>query len=54
MLVFSSLCQELGAYPEDVFDAIDETPVAAASLGQVRGVNCTYSVAAVFLMMCPS
>lgn len=28
--------QELGAYPEDVFEGMGDTPVAAASLGQVR------------------
>lgn len=38
--ICTSLCQELGAYPEDLFDARSsgfENPVAAASLGQVGG-----------------
>lgn len=28
--------QELGAYPEDIFQDMEYNPVAAASLGQVR------------------
>lgn len=28
--------QELGGYPEEIFDGMTDAPVAAASLGQVR------------------
>lgn len=35
--------QELGGYPEDIFEAMGDTPVAAASLGQVHMHVCFLS-----------